>query len=794
MKPPKSNRFYPHLEQLEDRSTPAVFVVNSIDDFGDKQLGDGQAKDNNNNTTLRAALQEAEALGGEHTINFAIGMQGTTQVIALTAALDKLAKASVYINGATQLDPQAKDPDPAIVIDGQAMHNGFHFESSGNTIRWLTVIQCMNIGIGLFSGSGNTVEYNFLGVRDGQAKGNVDGIAVSASNGNVIKFNTITGNSNAGVVIEKGATGTEIYGNYIGVLRDGQTPVGKQRTGVAIAGSPGNFVGGVFHPSLFYPYNTISNNTEVGVQITNAGADGNVVAGNFIGTNSKGAGTIPNGLGVAIRTGTNNRIGAVVPLQGGSLVFPSNVISANDGPGVQIDNSSGNKLYGNFIGVANDGVTPLPNDGEGVIIRQAMNNIVGDVGGGRNVIAANKSSGVHFFGVDAKGNVVRGNRIGRDNAGNVRKNDGNAVVFEEADKSANTVDNNEIAFVGTHGVYLASSSGVTITNNWITGTAAAGLAAIAVLGTGSFENLLGENVLIDIEGGASAILFDEGASDNTASANDIYSNDADAVVVAFANSITIAGNDIHSNAGVGVLISGGTGHELEDNTVTGNTIKDIRIIGASVTANGFNVAGFVEFSSATLAVIGDYTQAGGGTNSITSNISVTGSFNHNAGSSNFLNDDIDILGSLTANGGTLILDGVYMEVTAAGGVQIGSSAIVYASGVLAGNLTNAGQLYIGIEEQQVGLTIIGNFTQIGSGQLIIMHPSERLSVSGLATLAGMLKVRGIESELGPFDLIDWGAVNGTFGTIDLPLPPPYGQWVWSYVNPEGHFTLWLETY
>jgi hypothetical protein len=50
------------LERLEDRTTPADFVVDTLADTSDANFGDGQAKDAQNKTSLRACIDEGNAL------------------------------------------------------------------------------------------------------------------------------------------------------------------------------------------------------------------------------------------------------------------------------------------------------------------------------------------------------------------------------------------------------------------------------------------------------------------------------------------------------------------------------------------------------------------------------------------------------------------------------------------------------------------------------------------------------------------------------------------------------------
>ncbi len=61
---------------LEDRTLLAGFTVNTLDHTADVSPGDGLAIDANGATSLRAAIQEAEALAGPDTIGFAPGLTG----------------------------------------------------------------------------------------------------------------------------------------------------------------------------------------------------------------------------------------------------------------------------------------------------------------------------------------------------------------------------------------------------------------------------------------------------------------------------------------------------------------------------------------------------------------------------------------------------------------------------------------------------------------------------------------------------------------------------------------------
>lgn len=63
----------------------ATFNINSTGDSPDSNLGDGNCNDGGGNCTLRAAIEQANALAGSDTLNFSV-----TGTINLTSALPDL--------------------------------------------------------------------------------------------------------------------------------------------------------------------------------------------------------------------------------------------------------------------------------------------------------------------------------------------------------------------------------------------------------------------------------------------------------------------------------------------------------------------------------------------------------------------------------------------------------------------------------------------------------------------------------------------------------------------------------
>jgi hypothetical protein len=144
-------------------------------------------------------------------------------------------------------------------------------------------------------------------------------------------------------------------------------------------------------------------------------SNGNVITGNFIGTNPTGTAALPNGsggLGAVILMGalSNNIVGGTTP-------DARNLISGNIGTGVNLGSGTGNTVQGNLVGTDVTGTVALGNSGVGVEVGGGSNDVVG--GGtidARNVVSAN-NRGVDIFG--GSNHTVQGNFIGTDVTGTI---------------------------------------------------------------------------------------------------------------------------------------------------------------------------------------------------------------------------------------------------------------------------------------------------------------------------------------------------------------------------------------
>jgi hypothetical protein len=176
-----------------------------------------------------------------------------------------------------------------------------------------------------------------------------------------------------------------IAGNFVGLLPDGETPRGNYR-GVG-SGSTTATVGGTDPASR----NVISGNTGFGV------SGGGVAAGNYIGTNASGTKAVPNEVGV-FYLGANAICGGTQPGAGNVISGNTTAVKLGEGyytylpyPHNDYTTEVGARIQGNLIGLAADGITPLPNKYSINLSYGSTNTIGGTEPGAGNIIAFNGS-------------------------------------------------------------------------------------------------------------------------------------------------------------------------------------------------------------------------------------------------------------------------------------------------------------------------------------------------------------------------------------------------------------------
>jgi len=199
--------------------------------------------------------------------------------------------------------------------------------------------------------------------------------------------NVISGNGANGIdIADPGTAGNTVEGNRIGTDYTGMIALGNVDAGVQIrSGASSTTVGGALEGAR----NVISGNNSHGVFLN--GAHNNLIAGNYIGTDTQGLNDLGNTYsGVRIKGGSS------VNTVGGAAESLSNIICANGVHGVDIADVSteGNTILGNRIGV-NISNNLLGNTFNGIQINQSVNNSIGgDAFGAGNSIAGNGECGV----------------------------------------------------------------------------------------------------------------------------------------------------------------------------------------------------------------------------------------------------------------------------------------------------------------------------------------------------------------------------------------------------------------
>jgi titin len=338
----------------------------------------------------------------------------------------------------------------------------------------------------------NTVRGNYIGVDvTGEVKlGNTtEGVRINAASNQAIGSatagarNIISGNGHDGVGIQDPSVtaspdNNSVTGNFIGTDTDGNQSLGNTFYGVIIYNlGSGNQIGGTAGTTAggncTGECNVIAGNGADGIVLN--GYDSNtMIEGNHIGVDITGA--LDRG-----NAGAGVRILSTTATVGGGTVAAINVISGNDGSGIDIFNDA-NVVSGNFIGTNQLGTADVGNTMDGVHIGGGNDNTIGGTigtspggacSGVCNVISGNNSDGVELSN-GAADNTIAGNLIGADQAGTGDLGNSSRGVFIN-DAPNNTIGGsiaaarNVIAGNSFDGVRIegASATGNSIMANFI---------------------------------------------------------------------------------------------------------------------------------------------------------------------------------------------------------------------------------------------------------------------------------------------------------------------------------------
>jgi hypothetical protein len=453
---------------------------------------------------------------------------------------------------------------PVIELNGDGAGggvSGLTITAGSSTVRGLVINRFTVDGISLSTGGNNTVAGNYVGT-------NAAGTAVSANTNAGIKVSTsgnIIGGTTAAarnVISGNTSTGLTIDGGTGNLVQGNYIGTNAAATAVLANGSTGvyllNAANNTIGGTTAGAGNVISGNILFGVAI-GIGSTGNSVLGNYVGTDPAGAGALPNGTGVLLfGTASGNTVG-------GTTAAARNVISGNTAFGVYIDGATGNLTQGNYVGVNAAGTAALANGNVGVyILNGSTNNTVGGTtAGAGNVVSGNTNHGILIDGAATAGNIMQGNYVGTNAGGTGAIANGNTGIYLINSTKNNTVGGTT---VGARNIVSGNVfagiilNGVATTGNLVQGNYVGTNAA----GTGAIANgtlgiwLLASNNTI---GGTTA------AARNVISGNAIYG-----IVIQYVSGNLVQGNYVGLGAdGTTALANNGIGIYISDSAAN-NTI------------------------------------------------------------------------------------------------------------------------------------------------------------------------------------------------------------------------------
>jgi hypothetical protein len=403
------------------------------------------------------------------------------------------------------------------------------------------IVQNSYIGV---DKTGSAALGNQTGVTFNNSPGNTLGGAVSYS-GNVISGNSFDGVDVTGLFGTPASSGTVIIGNLVGTDASGSHGIGDGGAGVYLIFGSSNIVGGTSAPYR----NIISANSGPGI---NVASGGNLVQGNYVGTDASGLVALGGNTGIGLSApgntigGTSSGAGNLISGNGASAIFEESFVP-----------NQGNVIQGNLIGTDRTGEAALGNGGNGIVLISNADLIGGTLAGAGNVIAANNGDGIQIS--SATGSLIQGNLIGTE-------------------------------LSGTHALGNAGN-GIDILNNvtaiTIGGTAAAARNVIAAsAGAG-----------IVVSDGSGGILIQGNSIGTDATGAVPLGNSMDGVfIVGASTNNTIggvgagAGNIIANSGAIGVAVASGpfdlcTGNAILSNSIYGNAELGIDLGSDGVTLN-----------------------------------------------------------------------------------------------------------------------------------------------------------------------------------------------------------------
>jgi CSLREA domain-containing protein len=472
-----------------------TFSVTTTADEADAAVGDG-CLTAGGKCSLRAAIEEANATPAESDeIRFEeeVFEGDADSVIALGSALPTIV--SPLTLAGRECPTEAGVVGPCAEIEGEPDEPGLEVEGARNVQIELVAVTGAEVGVELREAEEFWVLRNWLGTSlDGSATGNDIGIKVepgsdtSRVGGEGPGAGNLIANSGTVGLEIRGSSNVRVIGNQFGVTPTG-VEAASNASDIAISSTASsvaleNSIGTRVSPEASATSacdggcNLISGSGGSGIDLS--GSDGSgppvgtTVAGNLVGFDSTGDGSVPNG-GAGIYIGSAPRTVVGGPKPGDANRFAGGPVAVEAGPG-----APGLTVRGNLIGRRAGAAVPPPSnagivvDSTGLFLPAQESSILG------NEIGLEGGIGISQRGLGGQiaGNLVEGGAIGIRVAGSENSVVGNRLEAPDEygillEEGLNAIVGNEIDAAGKAGVRIQGGGLFGVSGNLVGGDTAA---------------------------------------------------------------------------------------------------------------------------------------------------------------------------------------------------------------------------------------------------------------------------------------------------------------------------------
>ncbi len=389
----------------------ASFTITSNADTGDASPGNGVCNTGGAICTLRAAIQETNALAnGASPDNILSNLSALQRLITPDTALPDITD-PVSIDLSQEV---GRAPTMVVRLDGSDIAdpntaNGLTITAGSSTVQGFAIFNFGGNGIKLSTGNSNVVKWMNIGtnILEESNPNGQNGIHILNSGNNSIGITgsttIISSNTLNGILIEGAqSTGNTVYNCKVGVNGAGTAALGNTQSGIKILNADSNIIGDTLKS------NTISGNTLDGIELD--GADSNTIRANFIGDYTNAGSSFVNArYGIQLTTSTSNTIA-------------SNYITGNSYGGVLLAGTSDvNTLNANTVGITYSGATKGNGTNKsGIYIQDSSDNLLGtSSSSNKNIVSGHDVAGIVIEGLNAtaSGNLLKYNYVGTNTSG-----------------------------------------------------------------------------------------------------------------------------------------------------------------------------------------------------------------------------------------------------------------------------------------------------------------------------------------------------------------------------------------